>query len=286
MTQVFFVCGSPKSGTTWLQRILDAHPAMMCSGEGHFYEKFVRPLVDLLREYNRQMTLVGGRVYEGKPYYPLVEQDAFQAIARRFILDRLTLRGPSPDIVWVGDKTPRYTQALGSLRNLFPDARFVNIVRDPRDVAMSRLFHARRANYQSALDPGSEEQLTVTRFGADDWVRSVEPIARFSAAHPGQLYTLRYEDLSADFAGTATRLFDFFGVASDPATVQAVAATTSFEAQSGRKAGEESADSHLRKGVVGDWVGRLDAQALAIVEEVCGPLMQAQGYHLSRQTAP
>jgi hypothetical protein len=34
--QIFFVGGMAKSGTTWLERIIDAHPEAVCKGESHF----------------------------------------------------------------------------------------------------------------------------------------------------------------------------------------------------------------------------------------------------------
>ena len=54
---VFFVCGAPKSGTTWLQHILDAHPEVTCSGEGHFIQRFSEPMAQVMRDYNAEMTL-------------------------------------------------------------------------------------------------------------------------------------------------------------------------------------------------------------------------------------
>jgi hypothetical protein len=66
---VFFACGAPKSGTTWLQRVLDAHPEISCSGEGHFIDRFSAPLAEVVREYNRHLGVVETQVYEGRPYY-------------------------------------------------------------------------------------------------------------------------------------------------------------------------------------------------------------------------
>jgi hypothetical protein len=276
--RIFFVCGAPKSGTTWLQRVLDAHPEVMCSGEGHFVDRFMMPLADLVRDYNRQQAQVAERVYEGRPYYQPVEQALFDRLARVFIVDRLHARGPGPAVRWVGDKTPRYALGLGSLMRIFPDARFVNIIRDPRDAAMSRLFHAGRAGMPDALEPGSARQIEITRVGAQDWTRNVQPIADFMTGNPGHMHSLRYEDLHADPVATMASLFDFLDVSADRTLLDRLARETSFEAQSGRKAGVENPESFLRKGVVGDWRGRLHPMAVAVVEEVCGPLMRANGY--------
>jgi len=40
---IFFVLGVGKSGTTWLQRMLDQHPEILCKGEGWFFGRDIRP---------------------------------------------------------------------------------------------------------------------------------------------------------------------------------------------------------------------------------------------------
>jgi hypothetical protein len=258
--------------------MLDAHPEVMCSGEGHFIGRFTVPMADVVRRYNAELRVEATRVYEGKPSYAEVDQVEFDELARAFILRRLTSRGPGPQVRWVGDKTPRYAQHLDRLHRLFPQARFIDIVRDPRDTLMSRLGHAVRANMADAVAPGSERRLEVMRRGVEDWVANVEPVAAFAAAHPGQLHRLRYEDLLSDPAGEARRLFGFLEVATDAATLDRVVRETSFEAQSGRKPGQEDLGSFLRKGVAGDWVGRLEPEALALLDDRCGELMRRHGY--------
>jgi hypothetical protein len=276
--KIFFVCGAPKSGTTWLQRVLDAHPQLQCSGEGHFIERFSIPLAQLMRNYAEHMTLVAGRVYEGQPYYPPIVQADLDRVVRGFILDRLMARKPGADIRWIGDKTPRYTGNLSALLRLFPQARFINIVRDPRDVAMARMHHARRAGISEHVAEGSPDRIQFIRDGGQDWVNSVAPIGPFVAENPGLLHSLKYEDMIADPEGEARKLFRFLEVRDDKATADRIAAATSFEAQSGRKPGEEHPTSFLRKGVAGDWVGRLEESALRALHEVCGDLMRAHGY--------
>lgn len=276
--QYFFVCGAPKSGTTWLQRVLDAHPQVQCSGEGHFVDRFVMPLAKLMRDYAEHMTLVAGRVYEGKPFYPPLGQADFDRLARAFIIDRLMTRKPGSEVKWIGDKTPRYTNGLPSLLRLFPHARFVNIVRDPRDVAMARMHQARRAGIGERVAEGSADRIQFIREGAADWARCVAPVESFAAEHPGILHTVRYEAMIADSAGEARKIFRFLGVRHDEALIGRVVAATSFEAMSGRKPGEEHPTSFLRKGVAGDWIGKLEPEALAALEETCGECMRKYGY--------
>lgn len=274
----FFVCGAPKSGTTWLQRMLDAHPQIQCSGEGHFIERFSVPLAKVMSDYAAHMTLVAGRVYEGAPYYPPLAQADLDHIVRGFIIARLMTREPGPDVRWIGDKTPRYTAGLPALLRIFPQARFVNIVRDPRDVAMARMHQARRAGMGERVIEGTPERVRFVREGGADWVRCVAPVDGFAAEHPGIVHTVRYEEMIADPADEVRKLFGFFGVDRDDALVARVVEATSFEAMTGRKRGEEHPTSFLRKGIAGDWVGRLEPEALAALDEACGDLMRSHGY--------
>jgi hypothetical protein len=76
----------------------------------------------------------------------------------------------------------------------------------------------------------------------------------------------------------AQALFSSLDVQRDTVLMERVTAATSFEAMSGRKPGEEHPTSFLRKGVAGDWIGRLEPEALALLQESCGELMRAKGY--------
>ena len=84
--------------------------------------------------------------------------------------------------------------------------------------------------------------------------------------------------MHADPALEARQLFDFLEVSADPGVVDDVVRATTFEAQSGRKPGEEDPNSFLRKGVAGDWIGLLEPSAVGLLETVCGPLMRENGY--------
>lgn len=276
--QVFFVCGAPKSGTTWLQRLLDAHPEVCCSGEGHFIDRFATPLAEVVRQYNGHMNVVGEQVYEGRPVYPPLDQAAFDEVVRAFILQRLLARRDGPRVRCVGDKTPRYVLDLASLHRLFPAARFINIVRDPRDVAVSHRYHAWRSGGSDALTPGGALRRELLGISAGDWVRAVEPVEAFAAAHPGRVLTVRYEDLLARTAQEAQALFAFLGVAADPGVAARAAAETDFAAQSGRQPGLEDPRAFLRRGVAGDWIEKLEPDEIEAVEAVCGALMDHYGY--------
>jgi hypothetical protein len=276
--QIFFVCGAPKSGTTWLQRVLDAHPEISCSGEGHFIERFAIPLSNVMRDYVAHMTLVATRVYEGEPYYPPIKSPDFDRIVHSFIIDRLMSRQPGPEVCWIGDKTPRYTGVLPMLLRICPDARFINIVRDPRDVALSRLHQAKRAKLEGLTVMGTPERTNFIREGGLDWVRNVEPIDAFTKAHPSRLHNLRYEDMVGDPAWEARRAFGFLGVSTESKLVADIVDRTSFQALSGRKPGEEHPTSFLRKGMAGDWREALEPEGQRALEEVCGPLMRQHGY--------
>src|ERR1700735_4204914 len=78
--QLFFVGGAPKSGTTWLQILLDQHPAISCSGEGHFPTALIPRLFSAASEYNRHIAWKNETVFSEMAGYPPV---APQPVAHR-----------------------------------------------------------------------------------------------------------------------------------------------------------------------------------------------------------
>ena len=53
--QIFFIGGSQKSGTTWLQLLLDAHPQIACKGEGHIANDMAQLLLISLDKHNQKI---------------------------------------------------------------------------------------------------------------------------------------------------------------------------------------------------------------------------------------
>lgn len=278
MVQIFFVSGAPKSGTTWLQRMLDAHPEVVCSGEGHFVEQIVRPLVKMKADFNAKLAMDSERVFEGKPYYEPLTDAEVGPLARSLILHVMGKRAQGLKPKAIGDKTPRYTHGLASLSALFPKARFVNIVRHPYDVAVSMLHHAFRFGHEDALVLGTQTHHTMVSNSSNAWINAQTYVADFVAAQPGKLLQIRYEDLQADGAAVMAGVCRFLEVDDSAEVIERALAESSFEKLSGRKAGEENPRSFFRKGVVGDWKGRLDGEALRIINERCGELMRSEGF--------
>lgn len=274
---VFFVCGAPKSGTTWLQRILDAHPEVCCSGEGHFVRRFTTPLATTINAFNTKLHVEAAQVYEGRPDDEPVTQGDYDEIARGFILKRMSARA-TPETRWLGDKTPTYTRDLKQLHRLFPQAKFFHIVRDPRDVAVSRMGHNRRVGVSEVFEPDADEHRVLLQAAVKLWVEAVTAVDNFAQAHPGLVHEVRYADLHEDPIETIAAVFRFLGVAVDPVLMERVAAATSFKALAGRDPGEEDANSFLRKGVVGDWKDQLPPQSAQFIVENCGELMRRKRF--------
>ena len=274
---VFFVCGAPKSGTTWLQRILDAHPQVCCSGEGHFVSRFTVPLARVVNSYNSGLARETEYVYEGNPYYMRVSQAEFDALASSFVLQRMSARADA-QTRWVGDKTPTYTRHLDQLHRMFPEAKIVHIVRDPRDVAVSRMGHSRRAGFPGVFAPETDEHRQTLEGAVTTWIEAVTAVDAFAQAHPALVHEVGYGDLHEDPVGTITALFRFLGASVESVLIERIVAATSFKAISGRDPGHEDTGSFLRKGVVGDWQAQLPPQSVQFITEACGELMRRKRF--------
>jgi hypothetical protein len=100
-----------------------------------------------------------------------------------------------------GDKTPTYTNHMLLLAQLFPDARFIHLVRDARDVALS------------TDEKWGDRTHVDIYFAAANWAqrtRNVEESARILG--PDRVHTMRYEDLIADPPGLLKPMCSFAGI--------------------------------------------------------------------------
>lgn len=266
---VIFVLGCQKSGTSWLVKLLDAHPHVCCRGEGHFADLLAPALLQAIRAVNEQ----------SKRAWKCTDPQALAAI--RLLCDQTfaayLARCERPDdIRIVGDKTPESALAIPLLDALYPGARFLHIIRDGRDGAVSGWAHLHRSGEPVPFDSFASY---AAYFARSHWQPYIVAARQAGADRPDRYLEVRYEDLHARPQEQAARLFEFLGTGGDEQTVRACVEAASFRrASGGRAPGEEDRAAHLRKGVVGDWREHFDEDAARAFEAAAGPLLAELGY--------
>jgi hypothetical protein len=283
----FLIFASPKSGTTWMQRLLSAHPDVHC-GETRLFGRHVDParpsglgitlesyVSNLQRHFHPPAASEGDAPFERALLFDLADQ-----IAR-------TTLGRAGKRIYGEKQTPYLGTAarvLEQLQAYDPDIRLIHLVRDGRDVVVSGA--AQWAN----LTKSSDAALAPAAAGVDErhfamflrhWVEAAEAFARYRDGF-GHCLVVRYEDLLQDTAGEVRRVLGFIGAGDADATIRACVDAASFERLSGGRArGEEDRASFFRKGVEGDWRRLLSADQIARFEREAAAWLRAYGYALS-----
>jgi hypothetical protein len=202
----FFIVGSARSGTTLLRLMFNAHSEIAVPPESRFITELYKGQDEVDRDAFLQSLDAHPRWHEWDLPIEAVTEEldgaqrlpyagaiaaAFRAYARTHGKKR-----------W-GDKTPRYIEQIELLAGLFPDGRFIHLVRDGRDVALSY-----------AHVPFGPKTVGAV---ADLWARRVEAgIAAGRPLGPERYIEIRYEDLVEDAAGTIKELCRFVDVEFDP----------------------------------------------------------------------
>lgn len=182
-----FVVGFPRSGTTLLEQMLDAHPGLQSMDENPFFNR----LVNILRNHDARVLddLSVLRQYDcdelRKRYHTMVGERIKRDLATRLV-----------------DKNPLNMQWLPMIHRLFPAAKIVLAVRHPCDVILScYMQHFRSSALATAC--GSLERLARAYVDTmQQWRIDVE-------VFKPDLLVSRYEDLVGDFAGHAGRIAHF-----------------------------------------------------------------------------
>lgn len=126
----------------------------------------------------------------------------------RFFARQLeALQGPTEERTWIL-KSPVHLRSLGSLLRVFPDARVVQLHRDPLQVVPSTcsLFGVTRGIYSDRVDPQA--------LGPEVLEKLVEALGRAARAREGagnRVLDVQFEELVADKIGTVRRIQDHFG---------------------------------------------------------------------------
>ncbi len=275
--KLFFVAGQGKSGTTWLQLILDAHPEICCRGEGHLGDVLLPALGESLERYNGYIRH-NNSLFKELPDYPTIpygpSRSLLQSACALLLYEQC--EGAVPPLI--GERTPANIACMNLLHEIFPQAHIVHVIRDVRDIAVSFWFHGLRTNPEwIQSEYGSLEAVAVRL--AETWVKTILAARHAARAMDGAYHEICYEHLQADFDKTLTRLLEQLGACVSDEILQTCRDASAFEIVSGgRKAGVEDRQSHFRKGVVGDWREHLEPATAERVGEIAGELISQFGY--------
>lgn len=210
-TGPLYVVGSPRSGTKLLRDLLNRNPHInLCDPESHFIphlfhkfgaqpDHFAPNLDEFFAEFDKMPFQIYARRM-GKPVMTRADFDVLTVAktwddALSVILRFYGDQDAPQDAIW-GDKTPSYVLCMPLLKKITPNARFVHIIRDPRDVALS--VHAAWKH-------------NILR-SAKKWARNVAAGRRDGRTLGDDYIEVYYEDVIRDPATTLGRVCAFLDI--------------------------------------------------------------------------
>jgi hypothetical protein len=271
-----FIVGAPRSGTTLLQRIVDAHPQIAITPESHWLASFYLKRKGITKDGYVTPKLIRKLLAHHKfPCLGLSRHDLKEAMGTgepvhysSFVSRLFDRYGRTRGKELVGDKTPGYAREVRTLHSLWPAARFIHLIRDGRDVCLSALDWHRPGKLLSRLPIWSEDRVTTAALWWEWHVRLCRQAGR--NLPPNQYYELSYESLVARPEEACAALCDFLGV---PITL----AMIRFHQNAPRS---DQADHRWTPVTAGlrDWRFQMSPEDIERFEAAVRPLLEELGY--------
>ena len=242
-----FIIGMQRSGSTLVEQILASHPAIEGTAE----------LTDL-PNVARQVGEAAARANQPfEQYFAGLDAGQLATLGQAYLdTSRIHRSTDRPSFT---DKMPNNWMHLGMLRTILPNARIIDVRRDP----MSCSFSNWKQLYAQGLDHSNQLE-TMGQYYAD----YVRLLRHFDAAQPGMVHRVIYDDLVDDLEGEARCLLAYLDLPFDPAVLQ-------FHAND--RAVRTISAGQVRKPINRDGIGQWQA-----FEQWLGPLKAALGDTLDR----
>ena len=266
--QTLFIIGSPRSGTTMLQIILGTHPKVATTAEIMIFSRYVAPWMQ-----SWQLDLMNQEKYGWNQGLSLLWNDEDNDA---FLKDFLTkaysrIRENNRDTTHLLDKCPGYAFHVDVIKRFCPNAKFIHLIRDGRDVACSLSAAVETMNFgvSDLVEAGKRWR---------EWVLAARNARKFGSDY----LEVRYENLVATPLAHYEKIFEFCGIALEPGWLEHALAENSFERMKARRASADPsiqvAKHHYRKGKAGAWRDDFSLEDRYHFHRVAGDLLCELGY--------
>jgi len=188
----FFFVGFPRSGTTLMEQVFGSHPQLVTTNEES-------PLDGLYRRASKMTAANRPGALD------LLTEQQIRQLRRDFVADAREITGSDLSTEFLVDKQPLNIVELGPVEFLFPEAKIIVALRDPRDVCLSCFMQ------RFSLNQGTVHFLTLEST-ANLYTQVMSLWLKYREVLSIPWIEYRYEDLVGDFEGTVKRVLDFMGL--------------------------------------------------------------------------
>ena len=193
-----FIIGLQRSGSTLVEQILASHPAIEGTAELTDMPIIVRQIGEAAARANQRF----------ERYFPGLGPDRLRTLGETYLETSQVHRSSARPLFT--DKMPNNWMYLGLIRTILPNARIIDVRRDPMSCCFSnwKQLYARGLDHSNTLE-------TMARY----YVDYVRLMRHFDAAQPGMVHRVIYDDLVDDLEGEARRLLAYLDLPFDPAVL-------------------------------------------------------------------
>jgi len=274
-----FVVGAPRTGTTLTMEILNLHSDVHLYNEVHYNERIVDKLghagtlqpADLARAVD---LLLASSSWAGSTRDPEQDRAAFAArvdakgishagVLAEFLATEAEAHGKT---IW-GDSSPQDVLYMGTLKEWYPAARFIGVIRDPRAYLASYKNYPQKqiASYRNRYNPVTNCLLWRSYMSA--------LLAAGQSPLAPDLTYVKYEDLVTDPAGEIRRLCTFLGLEFSPGMLEVGRQNSSYFSVT-----EDVRHKGIDSGSLDRWRQELTRAEVWALEKICGRVMVELGY--------
>lgn len=281
---IVFIVGAGRSGTTWLQMMLGAHPAIATGQESQIFHNYLRKLHE---QWQRELDYPETNELRKHGITSYIDDDRFTELMRHFaigVFENIFVAKPGASMFL--EKSPNNSFNIDLIVRCLPDARFIHVIRDGRDVVTSMLAAKKSWGRHWAPEYAAD--------AASEWQRAVTESSRLGGLSDHYI-EVKYEELLSNGPDELRRVFGFLELPLEESHVFDIydrfafskLQTNQYErdvflntgiAKASGTADRPEPKGFFRKGIAGDWQEYLSASQLREVYWVAGKTLKALGY--------